>query len=159
MPAFCCSPPQLESERACFSVCCRLLDARRINVQSALAGGGNRSVARSNGTPTRYALIIGEVALTVVLLTVAGLLIRTHGYLRTLPAGFNPENVMVAKASLDEARYNDQALFLKLLEESVAAMQGIPGVQSAAAGPPFPMNARSTTRSRSRMAGRRASRI
>jgi predicted permease len=110
------------------------LDARRIHVQSALAGGGSRSVARSGGTRTRYALIIGEVALTVVLLTVAGLLIRTLVYLRTLPAGFNPENVMVAKASLDEVRYNNQASFLKLLDESIAALHGIPGVQSAAVG-------------------------
>jgi predicted permease len=110
------------------------LSAGRIDVGSALVNGGTRSVARSSGTRMRYALIIGEVALTVVLLTVAGLLIRTLVYLRTLPPGFNPENVVVAKASLDDARYNDRASFLKLLDESTAAMQNIPGVQSAAVG-------------------------
>ena len=41
---------------------------------------------------------------------------------------------MVAKASLDDARYNDRASFLKLLDESTAAMQNIPGVDSAAVG-------------------------
>jgi predicted permease len=65
---------------------------------------------------------------------VAGLLIRTLVYLRTLPSGFNPENVVVAKASLDDARYSDRASFLKLLDESIAAVHNIPGVQSAAAG-------------------------
>ena len=110
------------------------LGARRIDVRSALASGSSRSVAQSGGTRTRYALIIGEVALTVVLLTVAGLLIRTLVYLRTLPPGFNPENVVVAKASLDDARYNDRASFLKLLDKSTAAMQNIPGVESAAVG-------------------------
>ncbi|HEY2401188.1 MAG TPA: ABC transporter permease, partial [Steroidobacteraceae bacterium] len=110
------------------------LTAGRIDVGSALVNGGTRSVAQRSGTRTRYALIIGEVALTVVLLTVAGLLIRTLVYLRTLPPGFNPENVVVAKASLDDARYNDQASFLKLLDESTAAMQNIAGVQSAAVG-------------------------
>jgi predicted permease len=109
------------------------LGCRRVDVRSALAGG-SRSVAQSSGTRTRYALIMGEVALTVVLLTVAGLLIRTLVYLRTLPPGFNPENVVVAKASLDDARYNERASFLKLLDESTAAMQNIPGVQSAAVG-------------------------
>ena len=74
--------------------------------RAAFAMGSTRSVAQSGGTRTRYALIIGEVALTVVLLTVAGLLIRTLVYLRTLPPGFNPENVVVARASLDDARYN-----------------------------------------------------
>jgi predicted permease len=110
------------------------LSAGRIDVGSALVNGGTRSVAQSSGTRTRYALIIGEVALTVVLLTVAGLLIRTLVYLRTLPPGFNPENVVVAKASLDDARYNDRPSFLKLLDESTAAMQKISGVQSAAVG-------------------------
>jgi predicted permease len=110
------------------------LSARRIDVQSTLASGGSRSIAQSGGTRTRYALIVGEVALTVVLLTVAGLLIRTLVYLRTLPPGFNPENVVVAKASLDDARYNDRAGFLKLLDQSTAAMRSIPGVESAAVG-------------------------
>ena len=110
------------------------LSARRIDVQSTLASGGSRSIAQAGGTRTRYALIVGEVALTVVLLTVAGLLIRTLVYLRTLPPGFNPENVVVAKASLDDTRYNDRAGFLKLLDQSTAAMQSIPGVESAAVG-------------------------
>jgi predicted permease len=114
------------------------LSVRRIHVQSVLASGGSRSVAQSGGTRTRYALIVGEVALTVVLLTVAGLLIRTLVYLRTLPPGFNPKNVVVAKASLDDARYTNRAGFLKLLDQSIVAMQNIPGVDSAAVGPSVP---------------------
>ena len=110
------------------------LGARRIDVRSALASGSSRSIAQSGGTLTRYALIIGEVALTVVLLTVAGLLIRSLIYLRTLPPGFNPKNVVVAKASLDDVRFSDRSSFLKLLSESIEAMQTIPGVQAAAVG-------------------------
>jgi predicted permease len=110
------------------------LGTRRIDVRSASASGSSRSVAQSGGTRTRYVLIIGEVALTVVLLTVAGLLVRTLVYLETLPPGFNPENVVIAKASLDDVRYNDRASFLKLLNRSTAAMQNIPGVESASVG-------------------------
>ncbi len=110
------------------------LGARRIDVRSAMASGSNRSMAVSGATRTRYALIIGEVALTVVLLTVAGLLIRTLVYLRTMPPGFNPANVVIAQASLDEVRYNDQASFLKLLNESIEALEKIPAVESAAVG-------------------------
>jgi predicted permease len=109
------------------------LNARRIDVRSAMTSS-SRAVAQSGGTRTRYALIIGEVALTVVLLTVAGLLIRTLVYLRTLPPGFNPRNVVIAKASLDDARYNTQAAFLKLLDQSLAALRAIPGVESAGVG-------------------------
>ena len=117
------------------SLACGLLPAlstRRMDPRSA--SGGTRSIAQSGGVATRSALIVGEVALTVMLLTVAGLLIRTLVYLETLPPGFNPQNVVVAKASLDDARYNTQAAFLKLLQQSTLAMQRVPGVQSAAVG-------------------------
>ena len=110
------------------------LNTRRIDVRAALAMGSARSIAHSGSTRARSALIIGEVALTVVLLTVAGLLIRTLVYLRTLPPGFNPQNVVIARASLDDARYSDRASFLKLLNESTAAMQSTAGVSSAAVG-------------------------
>jgi predicted permease len=110
------------------------LSARRIDVRSALASGSSRSMSGSGTTRTRYLLIAGEVALTVVLLTVAGLLVRTLIYLRTMPPGFNPANVVIAQASLDDARYNQQAPFLRLLNESIENLQKIPGVTSAAVG-------------------------
>ena len=75
----------------------------------------------------RQALIAGEVALTVVLLAASGLLIRTLIHLETLPPGFDPNGVMIAKASLDDARFHDPATFRKLLDESTAAMRQIPG--------------------------------
>jgi predicted permease len=78
------------------------------------------------------------VALTVVLLAASGLLIRTLVHLETLPPGFNPNGVMTAKASLDDARFHDPALFRKLLDESTAAMRQIPGVQHAAVGLSLP---------------------
>ena len=53
-------------------------------------------------------------------------------HLESLPPGFDPHNVVAAKASLDDARYHDPAAFQMLLSKSVAAMQQIPGVQSAA---------------------------
>jgi predicted permease len=86
----------------------------------------------------RQALIAGEVALTVVLLAASGLLIRTLIHLQTLPAGFNPDGVMTARASLDDAPYRDPATFRKLLAESTPAMRQIPGVQYAAVGLSLP---------------------
>jgi predicted permease len=53
-------------------------------------------------------------------------------HLESLPAGFDATNVVVAKASLDDARYHDPAAFQRLLRDSVAAMQRIPGVRNAA---------------------------
>jgi predicted permease len=86
----------------------------------------------------RQALVAGEVALTVVLLAASGLLIRSLVHLETLPPGFNPNGVMVAKASLDDARYHNLAAFRKLLDDSTAAMRQIPGVKNAAVGLSLP---------------------
>lgn len=111
------------------------LATRRFDLRSAIA---SRTATGGDRLRLRQALIVSEVALTVVLLGAAGLLIRTLIHLETLPPGFNPNGVMVAKASLDDARFHDPAAFRKLLDESTAAMRQIPGVQNAAVGLSLP---------------------
>lgn len=108
------------------------LQTRRVDLRSSLAAG-SRSVAGSRSR-VRQMLIGAEVALAVVLLTGAGLLVRTLVHLETLPPGFDAHNVMTAKASLDDARYHDGPRFRTLLNESLAGMRRISGVESAAAG-------------------------
>ena len=85
----------------------------QVDLRSSMA---SRAVAGAGSQRLRQALIAGEVALTVVLLAGSGLLIRTLIHLETLPPGFNPNGVMTAKASLDDARYHDPAAFRKLLD-------------------------------------------
>jgi predicted permease len=104
------------------------LAVRRVDLRSSIA---SRSLAGSDRLRQRQALIAGEVALTVVLLAGSGLLIRTLVHLETLPPGFNPNGLITAKASLDDARYHDPAAFHLLLDQSTAAMRQIPGVQNA----------------------------
>jgi len=107
------------------------LATRRVDLRASMA---HRTVAGVGGLRLRQGLIAGEVALTVMLLAGSGLLIRSLIHLETLPPGFNPNGVMVGKASLDDVRYHDPATFRKLLEESTAAMRQIPGVENAAVG-------------------------
>jgi macrolide transport system ATP-binding/permease protein len=111
------------------------LGMRRVDLRSSIA---SRGVAGGERLGVRQALIVGEVALTVVLLAGSGLLIRTLIHLETLPPGFNPNGVMAAKASLNEARYRDPAKFQQLLNTSIAAMKQIPGVRNAAVGLSLP---------------------
>lgn len=111
------------------------LALKRIDLRSFMA---TRTIAGVEHLSLRQALIVGEVALTVILLAASGLVIRTLIHLQTLPPGFNPQGVMTAKASLDDARYRDPAAFDRLLNESTAAMRRIPGVQSAAVGLSLP---------------------
>jgi predicted permease len=107
------------------------LAARKVDLRSSM---GDRSSVRAGSLRLRQSLIAGEVALTVMLLAGSGLLIRSLIHLEMLPPGFNPNGIMVAKASLDDVRYHDPATFRKLLDESTTAMRRIPGVQNAAVG-------------------------
>ena len=111
------------------------LTARNVDLRSSMA---SRAVASGGSVRLRQGLIAGEVALTVVLLAASGLLIRTLVHLETLPPGFNPNGVIVAKASLDDVRFHDPAAFRKLLDEGTAAMRKIPGVENAAVGLSLP---------------------
>ena len=108
---------------------------RTFDLRSAIASRGATGGERLR---LRQTLIVSEVALTVVLLAASGLLIRTLIHLETLPPGFNPNGVMIAKASLDDTRFHDPAAFRKLLDDSTAAMRQIPEVENAAVGLSLP---------------------
>jgi macrolide transport system ATP-binding/permease protein len=111
------------------------LTTRKVDLRSSIA---SRSIIGGGSIRLRQGLIAGEVALTVVLLAAAGLLIRTLIHLETMPPGFNPSGVITAKASLDDVRYHEPAIFRKLLEASLATMRQIPGVQHASVGLTLP---------------------
>ena len=108
------------------------LQTRHVDLRSSMSAG-SQSVARGSSR-LRQLLIVGEVALSVILVAAAGLVVRSLVYLKTLPPGFDATNVMTAKLSLDDARYRDAAAFQNLLDRSVNAMRHIAGVEDAAVG-------------------------
>lgn len=111
------------------------LVTRKVDLRSSMA---SRAVAGAGKMRLRQALIAAEVSLTIVLLAASGLLIRSLIRLETLPPGFNPNGLMIVKASLDDARYHDPAVFRQLLNESTATMRQIPGVLNASVGLSLP---------------------
>ncbi|HET9703916.1 MAG TPA: ABC transporter permease, partial [Vicinamibacterales bacterium] len=108
------------------------IQATRLDVQAALAEGGTRSVAGgAKGWPRRL-LVVAEVALGVVLLVGAGLLTRTFMHLQGQAPGFDPRQIKVASASLEDARYEQHPRVQQLFERSQARLAAIPGVESVA---------------------------
>jgi len=106
--------------------------ATRVDVRGALSATGTRTVAGGAGSWPRRLLVVGEVALGVVLLVGAGLLIRTFVHLQSRPAGFDARGLVAVSASLEDARYGDHASVARLFDTSLARMQRVPGVESAA---------------------------
>ncbi|MGE0353693.1 MAG: ABC transporter permease [Gemmatimonadales bacterium] len=90
------------------------------------------------GSLVRTGLLVGQVALTLVLLTGAGLFIRSLRQVQSLRLGFDPEQVIVASVNLAPIRPSPEAINAdyQRIRERVAA---IPGVESASLsiGVPF----------------------
>jgi predicted permease len=110
----------------------------------AIFRGGTTATLRSGGAsagPGRArlhrSLVAGEIALSVVLLTVALLLARSYGRLAAVDPGFAPEGVAVARLVLPEGSEAGavNAFYAHVLER----VRALPGVTSAGAGdsPPF----------------------
>jgi putative ABC transport system permease protein len=109
------------------------LAATKTDLNESLKEGGVSTTAEPGRRHLRNTLVVSEVALALVLLTGAGLLIRTFIGLMNVNLGFNPAHAVRMSISLPPYRYasaTQQALFYRNLLERVGS---IPGVTSAGA--------------------------
>ncbi len=79
----------------------------------------------------RSALVIAEVAFSLLLLVVAGLLSRSFGRVLSQPMGFTPEQVITLQLSLPDRKYPDQARRERFFTQLHDRVKAIPGVDSA----------------------------
>jgi putative ABC transport system permease protein len=96
------------------------------DLRSGMRTTGSRSATRFRG-----ALVVGQVTLTVVLLVVSGLLLRSLGALRGVDLGFDPDHLLTAEVQVPAAKYEStdaRVEFFRELEERVGALPGVKGV-------------------------------
>jgi predicted permease len=110
----------------------------RGEIRDALAESGGRGVAGGRSRWPRRVLVVAEVTLSVALLIGAGLLLRTFTYLRDLQPGFDPNGVLTATLSLQDARYQTAAQVNRLFDQSLERIRELPGVEAAAVGLALP---------------------
>jgi len=114
--------------------------ASRESAFTALKEAGGRSTPGAGRQRLRSALLIAQVAVSFVLLIVAGLMLRSLMNLQSVDPGFDPENVLAMRINLNWSRYHRQqesSAFYKQLMEKVEAK---PGVVSAALSSGYPLN-------------------
>lgn len=115
------------------------LQASKLDVSGSLKEGG-RAGEGHRRTSARSLLLIGEVALSLVLLVGAGLLIKSFVRLQEVRPGFNPHNLLMASIALPAAKYKDDQrpeFFRQLIER----LKTSPGVQSVGGGINLPLGA------------------
>jgi putative ABC transport system permease protein len=115
------------------------LQASKLDVTSALKEGG-RSGEGHRRTSARSLLLIGEVALSLILLVGAGLLIKSFLRLQEVRPGFNAHNVLIANLALQGAKYKDQQ-FVEFFRQLKERLEAVPGVQAAGGSVNLPLNA------------------
>jgi predicted permease len=98
-----------------------------IDPNRALKAGGNAGTGRGQYR-LRSSFVITQVALTLVLLVVAGLLVRVVTRYRNTDLGFDPSHIFAVKLNLSRARYQGRDVlssFYKPLEERVSHLPGV----------------------------------
>jgi putative ABC transport system permease protein len=83
------------------------------------------------GFRIRRWLVALELALAIVLLTGAGLMVKSFWHMYAYPPGFAPNNTLVLRAALSGPNYADKAPQIAYLDELVRRIESIPGVQAA----------------------------
>jgi predicted permease len=118
----------------------------RINLAEFLQSSGMRGVVGDRGR-TRRTLAIAQVALVVVLLTAAGLLLRSYAKVLSAPMGFSPSTVTASiMFSSQIAEIPQNPLFSTaarrglFLEDALSRFRRIPGVQAAGAVDVIPLS-------------------
>jgi putative ABC transport system permease protein len=115
------------------------LRAARVDLNTSLregARGAGEGVERSR---LRGALVVAEIALSLVLMIGAGLLLRSYRALEGTDLGFTERGVLTVRVSLPPAKYGEPAKRLAFYEALFARLSALPGVTvvGSAQGIPF----------------------
>lgn len=112
----------------------------RSDLQNQLTGTGKGSGGGHRHAKLRSALVIVEVALSIVLLVGTGLMMRTLFATVNQDLGFNPNNVLAARLPMPKGRYDSaeqKKEFYQNLLRRITAMPGVISATEATSMPPY----------------------
>ena len=101
--------------------------SRGASLQSVLRSSGDRAGSGRDGR-ARSVLLVAELAISLVLLTGAGLLLRSASNLATIDYGFRPEGIVTAALDLPRARYDSSARHVAFYDALLDRVRHLPGV-------------------------------
>jgi putative ABC transport system permease protein len=114
------------------------LQASRTQAASVIKEAGERGSSRARG---RAALVVAEIALTLVLLVGAGLLANSFLRLQRVDPGFKPEHVTIAAMMVPQTRYPKGADQTRLYRRLLENLGERPELQAVGVGFPGPFHA------------------
>lgn len=117
----------------------------RVDLQQTLKEAGRGATGRS--TLARHALVITEVAVSLVLLTGLGLFLKSFQRLQILDAGYNSEDVLTFQVNLPPQKYSSPDSIIRFYQALLEQIRILPGVQAASLSSRVPLenSTRTTT--------------
>jgi putative ABC transport system permease protein len=116
------------------------LQSARANVVESLKDGAKGAGYGAHHTRLRNALVVSEIAVAFVLLSSAGLLMRTLDRLQNVDAGFDSTNVVAMNMQMSHVQYPDAERIATYQEQVLEKVAAVPGVRSAALTSALPLN-------------------
>ena len=110
------------------------------NLKDATRGATGGSALWGRGRNMRRLLVMGELALSVVLLIAAGLLIRSFVRLQQVPTGFNASNVLTLELTMTGRRYNEPQAVLEAYRQMWDRLSHLPGASAAGGVSALPLS-------------------
>jgi putative ABC transport system permease protein len=114
------------------------IQATRPNLAGCMKEGGRGSSAGGRHK-VRGALVVTEMALAFVLLTGAGLLIRSFFEMQQVDTGFDSTNVLTAGLPIPDRKFPDPQQLNAYLRQIVGSVEALPGVRDVALTSALPM--------------------
>jgi len=109
------------------------LEISRVDLNEALKQGASRVLSGGRSGRMRAALVVAEVALSVVLLAGAGLFIRSFVALHHVALGFQPDHVLVMETSVPASDLAGARRATHLYKDLLADLAALPGVSAVGA--------------------------
>jgi predicted permease len=112
-----------------------VLRAVGVRPEAAINESGRGSTANRRSTRSRSAMVVGEIALALMLLSAAGLLVASFRNVMNSRLGFQPDHVLSLQVLLPPDRYPETngPKRIRFVEDVVTRLRALPGVSSAAA--------------------------
>jgi putative ABC transport system permease protein len=121
------------------------LQASRPDLVESLKEGGGKSSDGLKRNRLRSMLVVSEIALSLMLVLVSALLIKSFGRLMDVNPGFRTENILKMNMTLPSARYREPERIVNFHNELLQRVESLPGVESAATINHLPLDGSNST--------------
>jgi len=114
------------------------LQISKVSLNESLKEGSQKTTVSYRNRRAQSLLVVTEVGLSLLLLIMAGLMLRSFARLTRVDPGFDAENVVSMRINLPPVRYSQEGRMAAFFQQLVERVETVPGVEAAAVASHMP---------------------